>query len=235
MDNKLSSVIEKVQKLLALSNSSNPNEAAAAAAKANQLIDQYRLSAEDFATGEFDPLTEDSDYIYQTGKVTPWKSILISVLTTHYGVAYFNDTAYPEGRKISRFKLVGRTSDIQIARYMFAWLTMECQRLADSQAKGLGRVFVASYCEGFVRGVAEQLKASRQEVQKEASSSAIVKLDERLKESEKFMYAGRKLRTTRTTSQRRQDPLAFNAGKQQGQNIHLGQSLGTSKPKLLGN
>ena len=40
-------IIEKVQKLLALSQSQNANEAAAAAAAANKLIDQYRLSESD--------------------------------------------------------------------------------------------------------------------------------------------------------------------------------------------
>lgn len=232
----VSSVIDKVQKLLALSKSSNPNEAAAAAAAANRLIDQYRLQEVDFSTGssESDPMAEDESYIYESGKITQWKAMLIGVLTTHYGVAFFNDTHYPEGRKVSRFKLIGRSSDIQITRYMFAWLTLECQRLADSQAKGLGRVFVASYCEGFVTGVHAQLKASREEAKKEATSNAIVKLDARLQESKDHMYSTHKLRTVKQASYRKQDALAFSAGQQQGSNIHLGKAMGGSQVKLLG-
>lgn len=40
----MQNIIDKVRKLLALSKSDNANEAAVAAAKANDLIDQYRLS-----------------------------------------------------------------------------------------------------------------------------------------------------------------------------------------------
>ena len=237
MDSKLTSVIERVQKLLALSKSSNANEAANAAAAANKLIDQYRLSEADITTeqGETDPMVEDDGYIYETGKVTPWKASLVRTLAAHYGVAHYNDTAYPEGRKVSRFKLIGRTSDIQIVRYMFTWLSMECQRLADANAKGLGRVFVASYCEGFVNGIAIQLRASRQEVKQTASSSAIIKLDARLQESQSFMYGKHtNLRKTTSYSHSQRDGLAFAAGQQKGQSIHLGAALGGSKTKLLG-
>jgi hypothetical protein len=236
MNTQISSVISKVQKLLALSNSSNANEAANATAAANKLIDEYRLSAVDISTesSEPDPLIEDDSPIYETGRVTPWKNILIHVLTTHYGVANYNDAYYPEGRQVSRFKLVGRSSDIQIVRYMFAWLITECQRLANSQVKGHGRVAVASYCEGFVSGISTQLRASRQEVQKVATSEAIIKLDARLQESKGFMY--NKYPDMKRIKQRSHSQIdlgSFSAGHQQGQSIHLGAAIGGSKTKLL--
>lgn len=238
MNTQISSVITKVQKLLALSNSSNANEAANAAAKANKLIDEYRLSESDISieSGESDPMVEDDSPIYETGRVTPWKNILIHVLTTHYGVANYIDAYYPEGRKVSQFKLVGRSSDIQIVRYMFAWLTTECQRLANLQVKGLGRVAVASYCEGFVSGISTQLRTSRQEVQKVATSEAIIKLDARLQESKGFMYNKYPdMKRVKQRSHSQIDSSAFSAGHQQGKAIHLGSSLGASKVKLLGN
>lgn len=43
----MSPIIEKVQKLLSLSKSSNAHEAAAATAAANKLIDQHRLTMAD--------------------------------------------------------------------------------------------------------------------------------------------------------------------------------------------
>lgn len=236
MESRLSAVIEKVQKLLALSKSANPNEAAAAAAAANRLIDQHRLSESDLSVeqAEVDPMVEDDGYIYESGKITQWKAMLVRILARHYGVAHYNDNYYPEGRKVSRFRLLGRTSDIQITRYMFTWLMNECQRLADAQAKGLGRVFVSSYCEGFVNGVAIQLNASRKEAQKDATTTAIIKLDARLKESEDFMYATHNLKKTKSVSYGQRNMMAFAAGEQQGKSIHLGQSLGTSKMRLLG-
>jgi hypothetical protein len=119
----VSPIIEKVQKLLALSKSCNANEAAAAAAVANRLIDQYRLSEADLdadVEGELEPIEEDSDYLYQSGKITAWKQTLVSILVKHYGCAYWNDATYASGRKVTRYKLVGKRSDVGIVRYMFA-------------------------------------------------------------------------------------------------------------------
>lgn len=232
-----SAIIEKVQKLLSLSKSSNANEAAAAAAAANKLIDQHRLSVADLEVeGQTeDPLEQDEGYVYTSGKVTPWKVNLLGYLVQHYGLYHYNDTDYSGGRKVSRFRLVGRKSDITVARYMFAWLTVECQRLADLEAKGSGRVYVSSYCEGFVNGVNSQLRLSREEVKKEATSTAIVKIDSRGVEARDFTFKMVKgLRNVKATSHRRTDFSAYQAGKARGEKVHLGASLTTGKaPKIL--
>ena len=232
----ISNVIEKVQKLLALSTSSNANEAAAAAAAANKLMDKYRLSEDDLEVSSegFDAIEEDPDYIYQTGKITPWKHILMHVLIRHYGCAHYNDNTFEKGRKFSRFRLVGRRSDITICKYMFSWLTLECQRLANIEVKGCGRVFIASYCEGFVHGVAEQLKKSRIEVQATATSAAIVKLDARSQEATKRMNELHKLSYKKASSYRQTDRSAYSMGKERGQNIHLGSAMSSgSTTKML--
>lgn len=230
-------IIERVQKLLALSTSSNANEAAAAAATANRLIDQYRLSTADLEskTEPAEPIEEDDGYIYESGRVNPWKTRLVDILVKHYGLAYWNDNTYATGRQVSRYRLVGRKSDITIAKYMFAWLTTECQRLSDKEAKGKGRIYVNSYCIGFVRGIGTQLKSSRVEVQKEASSSAIIKIDARSQEADAIMFqlhTGLKRGTSHSHSQL--DGRAFAAGKSKGEALHLGNSLGAGGVKLLG-
>ena len=231
-------IIEKVQKLLALSKSSNANEAANAAGLANKLIDQYRLSIADIendAQGDIECVEEDSDFIYESGKVTPYKKSLVYVLAKHYGCVYWNDASYATGRCVTRYRLVGKRSDIGICKYMFAWLTAECKRLADIEAKGRGRVFVGSYCQGFVNGIASQLKTSRTEAQRGATSSAIVKIDAREAESKDALYKlHTNLVTKKSHSQARIDPNAFYQGQIKGQNMHLGASLNSGGTKALG-
>lgn len=236
MDSNLSSVISKVQKLLALSKSSSAEEAATAAAIANKLIDQYRLSASDFeeASEEVDPMMEDDQSIYETGRIVSWKSNLAIMLSKHYGCAIYNSIYYPNGRKSTRYKLVGRKSDLEITRYMFNWLVLECSRLAEKEAYGRGRVFANSYCEGFVSGVNRQLNQSRQEVQANASQTAIIKMNSRYQESNQFLNDNYKLKKTRASSNSHIDYNAFSAGQSRGQSIHLGSSLPSSKVKLLG-
>jgi hypothetical protein len=236
MDQKLSEVIDKIQKLLRLSKSTNAGEAANAAAAANRLMDQYRLSEAEMSIGsnEHDPLVEDDSYVYETGKVTQWKSILVSGLAKHYGCAIFNNTDHSSGRQVSRFKLVGRKSDIQITRYMYVWLHSECQHLSNAEAKGKGRAFVGSYCAGFVSGILKQLVESRRTSEIGANSTAIVALNSRLQEATSFMYSKNKLRTVKSHSAARLNSSGFYAGQTQGSKFHLGASLGAAKPKLLG-
>jgi hypothetical protein len=245
----INAVIEKVKKLLALSQSSNANEAAVAAAMANKLMDQYRLSTAELEGTDgnvSEPIEEDDGYIYETGKITQWKSSLIMALASHYGCAVWNDTTvdmkvdldtnavYSNGRKVSRYRLVGRRSDIGITRYMFAYLSAECTRLSAIEAKGKGRVFVQSYCIGFVSGVRMQLSASRAEVQQQASSTAIVKINAREKEATDAMFKMHSgLRVSKTNSQCQVDRNAFGMGQQQGKSVHLGASLGAGNSRML--
>jgi len=231
---KIDSIIEKVQKLLALAKSSNINEAAAATAAANKLIDQYRLSEADLSlSSEDDQLIEDDGFVYETGRIVPWKNSLAITLAKHYGCAMFNSTVYPNGRKVSRYKLIGKKSDIQITKYMFSWLTAECQRLVEKEAQGKGKIFSQSYCQGFVSGVSQQLTISREAAKQEASSAAIVKIDSREQEAIHFMNQNYNLKANKASSASRIDPRAFDAGMNKGKSIHLGNGLDTKKVKLL--
>lgn len=232
----ISAIIEKVKKLLSLSTSSNANEAAVATAAANRIIDQYRLSTADLETSlEPEELVEEDDgYIYESGRINPWKSSLVNVLVNHYGLTFWNDCHWITGRQVSRYKLVGRRSDIEIAKYMFSWLTAECQRLSDLEAKGKGRVYVGSYCAGFVKGIATQLGSSRAEAQKTASSSAIIKINARSEEAELAMHTlHNNLRSSKSYSKTHIDRDAFSKGKSKGEAMHLGSSLSGGNVKLL--
>lgn len=229
-------IIDKVKKLLALSKSSNAAESESARAIANKLIDQYRLSTAEleFSEENSEPIETDPDVIYKTGRVTAHKQKLLGTLAAHYGCAFFNQTTYPQGRMVSSFRLVGRRSDIGICRYMFGWLIVECMRLVELEAKGCGRVFVQSYCNGFVNGIAEQLKLSRTEAQKQASSSAIIKIDSRLDESKDAMYKlHTNLKKYNIKSFSHKDYDAFGLGLARGKAMHLGSAIDSGGTKAL--
>jgi len=229
----ISSVIDKVKKLLALSKSSNANEAAAAAAAANKLIDQYRLAEAELETSDdlCEDIMEDTDSFYESGRLTQWKSSLACQLAKHYGCAIYNNKSY---RKNS-YKLVGRKSDIEVVRYMFTWLFLEVDRLSDSASKGSGRdrsagkIFSNSFCSGAVVGISSKLESSRKEVAQSASSGAIIRLDQRLEEAKNFMNGNHRLKRSNSFGSSRFDSNAYEAGKVSGQNIHLGSCLNAAK------
>ena len=237
-----SSILEKVRKLLSLSQqSASANEAAAAAGQANKIMDKYRLSMADVELSQASPEGIEDDMreaLYETGRIIPWKSALVSVLCHHYGVAHWIDHARTQekGRKYSEFRMAGRRSDMEMVRYMFTWLMAECLRLSDIEAKGKGHVYVFSYCEGFVAGVQSQLASSREEAKQEAqiSSAALVKFDQRFAEAKDWMDKKHNLVYRTHTSYRRQDAQGYMSGKTRGENVHLGASLGPAKTKMLG-
>lgn len=231
----LQSVIEKVNKLLSLSKSSNANEAATAAAMANKLIDQYRLSESDLSQEQNDPLMEDKGFLYETGRIVRWKSVLAYILSKHYGCALFNQIHFVNGRKASRYKLIGRQSDIEIVKYMFNWLTMECQRLTKQEAYGHGKIFAQSYCAGFVEGIKQQLHLSRQEIADQADKQAMTRINSREQEASQFMHQLHKLKNAPSLRASQIDPTAFNAGVDRGKSVHLGKNISEPTVRLLSN
>lgn len=235
----ISDVIEKVKKLQRLATSSNPNEAAAAAAAANKLIDQYRIQESELEVNSevCEDIIQDPEAVYESGRITQWKTSLVCYLSKHYGCAIFNF----KGFRSSSYRLIGRKSDVEVVKYMFAWLCVEIERLcnAASKSKSLGRssgkIFANSFCAGAVAGIREQLEASRKEVASTSNSTAVVKLNQRYDEAVNFMNSKMNLRKVSNQSKSYLDRSAYENGKVKGSSIHLGSGLNAAKGiKLLG-
>lgn len=200
-----SDIAEKVRRLLALSKSSNINEAKAAASIANKYIVQYRLQEAELternshnqSSKEYypEPIFDDPEPMYSSAHVTPWKLQLASVLADHYGCALWNDKSYRSsegGRNVSRFRLIGRFNDVKFTKYMFAWLVDEIQRYSDIECKGHGHTTFSSYCLGAVHGIQNLLRATRERAvgvaEQAGQSKAIARLNNRGKEAQAYMH-----------------------------------------------
>lgn len=228
-----SQAIEKVQKLLGLSKSSNINEAATAAAIANKYIVQYRLKEADLIEqvakeqdreGEYfpQPIFDDPDPAYQTGRVTNWKLQLLTFLAKNFGCAVFNDKRTHEGRSVSRFRLLGRFNDIQFTKQLFKWLVSEIERHSESECKGLGSITSSSFCKGAVKGVETLLRDTKEEHDSKAlvlgCSQALARIDNREEEAQEYMY--RKYNLIRPSAPKPKfDPGAFERGFNVGEHI----------------
>lgn len=223
-------IVEKVKKLLSLSKSSNEHEAATAAALANKLIQQYRISEAQLSQ-EGEVIFHDK-ILYHTGRIIPWKNTLACRLAEVYGCKVINNISFPHGRKISNFKLVGRKTDCEICFYMFSWLVLEIQRLADLNAKGKGHKYVFSYCEGIVFGVIEQL--NKKQEAKEEHSSALLKIDNRINDTNLFIKK-MNIGSSSAKSKAQIDSEALANGIEKGKNIHLGSHLESKNIKQLSN
>lgn len=233
-------IIEKINNLRKLMTSSNVNEAAAAAKQADKLINQHRISEQELNTAagiKEEEIFSDEEYLYESGRAVSWKINLAIYLSRHYSCYIFNQVDYNKtGRKITRLKLTGTKSDIEILKYMFTWLVFEIERL-NLTNKGKGHIICNSFCEGAVRGIQDQLLQSKREVKDDAykagHSQALEKIDHRIELAENLVKSKTKLKKSKASNQSRIVNSAFDSGREAGKNIHLGKVISGKSTKLL--
>jgi hypothetical protein len=138
------SIIAKIQKLLALAgNNPSANEAAAAAAMAQKLMLEHKLSmsAVEMSASAGEPIVE-YDVLADEGGRSPrqWKVNLLGAICNNnfcrsvYWSARFHvgENKHLNRGHMSRGKMVifGKRSDIDTVLYLYQWLVNEVERLA---------------------------------------------------------------------------------------------------------
>lgn len=225
-------IIDKVRKLLRLSESSNANEAALAATKAQQLIDEHNLSAALLAVETDDPENEpiedtlrDGKPLDETKKTHTWRYVLAEVLAECNGCQIY--------RCNGPIELVGHKSDADKVRYLYGYLVNQTERLCNRDGDGCGRTWRNNYRMGVVDTVSIKLRhehnrfKDRAREQVASDSTALVKVDKALAriESRKtnvdaFMRTHHRLGHTQTYA--RADDWARHLGRIAGQSISVG-------------
>lgn len=243
--------LRQVAKLLKLAEHANtsPEEAATAAAKAQELMTRHkieRLMAEDASTAKAEPEEDIVDFADRgahldvLGQNAPrWKTWLAVIL------AKANQCkAYTSRKSVGQktIELVGRPSDAETVRYMYAYLLKECDRLTRIHGKGCGRVWCNNFRLGVVEAISLKLKAARTEmvdamkaeIGRSIGSTALVRVDRALEKLDKRsasveVFTKQKLKLVKVGGGSiRLDPSAREAGRQAGSSI----SVGTRGPKL---
>jgi len=129
-------IAERIRKLHALSErNSSTHEAAAAAAKAQQLCFQYNLELESViaAGGAVKAPYIKADYVMQsTRNDNPWKRHLFN----HIANANFCTAIFYPGT--SKMGVVGQKHNFDVVCYLFEYLTDEIERLAKQSLKREG-------------------------------------------------------------------------------------------------
>ncbi len=192
MSDIMSKVVARVNHLRKLAaGNTNIHESQAAAAAADKLIQEYRITqAELEASGNApsDPMA--SFKLHQGGRRTAWRETLLRALSNHYGCSWYMSSgrSWSTGKekRSCDYTLVGRQSDVEIVTYMFSWLTEEIERLCRWHSGGKGTGFARAWLDGAAIGVRDTFNARKEEMKAKVVSSAMVLLDNRQKEAEKY-------------------------------------------------
>jgi post-segregation antitoxin (ccd killing protein) len=159
-------VIEKVAKLLALASGrgTTPEEAATAAAAAQRLMLRHRIEQAEVERLEADDpigLTSppagagegrEEGFVYQTQR---WQLDLLKAIAAANGCMVVITRKERSGKWM---ELVGRQSDLEISRYLWAYLSREILRLKTQQTRGWSRGRKNHFCLGAVHTVAAALR-----------------------------------------------------------------------------
>lgn len=207
-------VVDKIRKLRELARrNSNPHEAATAAALAEKLCQEHRISEAmlDADVGVQGPVEGEIDAFQ---KIEPWKSYLLTDLATMHGC----DVVYlrTRGRGYEAVAY-GTPDDLETLKAMYDWLTGEMMRQAEAGPKSPR--WRKSFLLGASEGIRDALKEAHKEARKAAPSTALTILDARLQAAHKALREKHGKLRAAETERPRGDERALEAGFGAGQSI----------------
>lgn len=188
-----------------------PDEAATAFAKAQEIIQKYRLNIDDL---DFDAnaAKEDSEPVVDFGYNDPLDTFEKS---THYRVqwtlrlaslvAFYNQCAIrwmKHGGPASgaTYRVIGRPSDVQTVRYLYSFFRNQIDALRKEYCVGHSSTFIGEFCTGCVDTLSRKLEEQSKRTSAEARQShsgnalalvrvdkAIARIDKRRADVEEFL------------------------------------------------
>lgn len=239
MTNVDDKILTRLAKLLEMSGSSNEHEAQVAAQRAAELMAKHQLTAADVASksGGAVVFTTESgridadDRAADSSRVERWHIALASTIATAMGGRMW---MYGRGRD-KCFMMIGPPDSVSAARYLYASMSKQTNRLARERARELGETQNAwrrAYCIGVVIRVGERLEAGRKQAFDAATSVALVWVDKQ-KAAVEDEFAKLALRTSRRGTLARPDASSF--GYADGNKVDVGgdrASLGEGRKAL---
>lgn len=240
-------IINRVRKLLALSESPNVNEAASAAAKAQELILKYNLDLAQIDTGEDDPR---KDYMHETiglgvkrGQVTNWRRDLMLVLAKYNLCKAIPFIGMPI------ISIIGQPHNVEMVQHLYVYLTRQFDRLADEEWDAVKRnnggkapivysqiagnhtplhakKFKSSFGHGAVVSVGQRLRDAMEDA--DAQTTALVVTNEEELERAQDRFINPKSLVKRDAGPAPDYASAFSAGVEAGQNVPLNRPIESS-------
>ena len=151
-------LLQRIRKLLALAGSPNAHEAAAAAARAQALIDEHRLhewlEAAQEQEDDPDPITDAREEpLERSGRLRIWKVLLAVAIADENGcVAYTLKRGADES-----IVLVGRARDRVVVAELWRWLVQRIEWLSATEGAGESRKWHEAFRIGALDAVSKRL------------------------------------------------------------------------------
>jgi len=200
--------IQKAIKLLRLSQSSNPHEAALAAQRAQEILTKFDISQamlEESKNGDAkDPdepifdMAKKGEFLDSMGNnLVGWKARLATEIGKANG-CFCYIAMIPQQRQgwepvriKKHISLIGRQSDITVVNFLYQHCSQEVDRITKENGKGKGKNWSTQFRHGMVDTICDRVKKAKKETIQEmrqeyqANPMALVCLDKALAKIEK--------------------------------------------------
>ena len=207
-------IISRIRKLLALSASSNPNEAASALAKANKLLLEHNLSMAQIeaATGK-----KAEGYIGNeivTGRRI-WQKALLHTIARHNLCYLFSVTGTPY------CQLIGQPSNIEVVLYLHKHIQTQLETMATTayrltNTKLPPATWKDAFYMGAIQTISVRLEAERY-AQDNQTKALVVRNEDELKDAFKRLFPQMQLRAGGRKTIRSEE--GYTQGKEAGHRV----------------
>lgn len=175
-------IIEKIRKLLALSQSPNENEAMAATEKAQALLAEYNISM-DQVQGK--AATPGDDFVIDSEITTesrPWPRAMLSALAAlHFGKHFFSHVYTPNLKRANGYErtdkhsFVGAPHNVEIIKMLAKYLLDTVERLAKDAGAQVHVKQRSAYVTAFKDACAARIAERLVQRRKDAMRGGVIK------------------------------------------------------------
>lgn len=213
-------IVAKIQKLLALSQSSNPNEAAMALSKAQALLQEHNLSMLDVEVTRGRRSDRYGLFYSDLGSRDEWRRYLLTSIARNN----FCDLSYNTGRTV--VKLIGEKENVESVQAMYVYIVSQLEKMAvpalSAYRMAGGAINTRSWKVAFFTGaryvIAQRLAEEKEAFEAAANTnrSLIVIKDTDLAEAKARLLPNIKMVTVRTELR---SQAAYEQGQQAGRQV----------------
>ena len=152
-------ILDKIKKLLSLTQSSNPNEAENARAMADKLIAKYAVTEEELSSLEEKVYYGEDEKLFVTLGIVGWRQQLALAVATHFDCQIVQEELVPaEGIHQFNYYVYGDDDQVRDTQFVYHAFAKKVEKLADTKCLGRGHIYIDSYCEGVIDSVKWNIK-----------------------------------------------------------------------------
>ncbi len=212
----LETVKQRIKKLLALSKSSNENEATSALIKANEMMEKYNLSS-----FQFFEYTEAK--VKGTKRSIRWRVILANAVENLYATYHYTD-------RTGTIVFIGEELDVFMSTEMYKYLAKTIDRMAKQNIRKNAKY---KYRQSYRAGIASRLYDRIYELGQQCSWRNPEELKEQKKQIAEFVEKQVSISLSQKKFEKA-NPTAFSKGNNDADGISLSRQMTESRVRRIG-